>query len=53
MIQLRKASKQDLPIMVELSRIKRLDYEKAQPQFWRALPHQKSNYLTLLPQFKI
>lgn len=35
MVQLRKASIRDIPTMVELSHAKRLDYEKAQPQFWR------------------
>lgn len=34
-ILIRRAVTADLPFMVSLSREKRLQYEKAQPQFWR------------------
>lgn len=37
-MNIRKATQQDIDLMVDLSRIKRLDYEKAQPQFWRYAP---------------
>ena len=33
-IKIRFATYHDLVSMVDLSRVKRLDYEKAQPQFW-------------------
>lgn len=34
-VSIRRAVKSDVGDMVELSKIKRLAYEKAQPQFWR------------------
>jgi hypothetical protein len=32
------ATSNDIESMVRLSKLKRLDYEKAQPQFWRHAP---------------
>ena len=45
MLKLHKAITLDLPFMVSFSDIKRLDYEKAQPQFWRHAPEAEETQL--------